>query len=278
MTAARSAPGDERAGVARERCGQHRLDRAGHVHARRAPARLAVQRRALGHVRGDVGDVHPHARPASAPASGSAEIASSKSRALTGSIVNVARSRRSRRSPGARATRFAGRARLALERRRRSRARGRGRASAPRSRRGRRPGDRARARRARRTTAARGAVHEHELAVGDLDCTCASAARGSERQARWPRRDGRLTLAVALTRREQRLRGQEATATLDHRDERAAGQVRRTGAASAGGRRARSSCARATGALTSPWRRACSARRPGRGRVSTPFLGTALRA
>ena len=44
--------------------------------------------------------------PPAAPASiGSAEMASSKSRALIGSIVNVGSSRRSRRSPGARLTR-----------------------------------------------------------------------------------------------------------------------------------------------------------------------------
>ena len=43
---------------------QHRLDGARHVDARRAPARLDVDRRALGHVRAHVGDVHPHARAA----------------------------------------------------------------------------------------------------------------------------------------------------------------------------------------------------------------------
>ena len=53
--------GHQRARVAGERVRQHRLDGARRVHAGGAPARLAIQRRALRHVRGDVGDVHPHA-------------------------------------------------------------------------------------------------------------------------------------------------------------------------------------------------------------------------
>ena len=52
---------DQRAGVVGERLGQHRLDLAGDVHARRAPERLPVDGRAGRHVRGDVGDVHPDA-------------------------------------------------------------------------------------------------------------------------------------------------------------------------------------------------------------------------
>ncbi len=51
----------ERAGVAGERMREHRLDRAGHVDACRAPARLKVDRRAQRHVCGDVGDMDPNA-------------------------------------------------------------------------------------------------------------------------------------------------------------------------------------------------------------------------
>ena len=50
---------DERARVVGERLGQHRLDLAGDVDARGAAVRLAVDRRAGRHVRGDVGDVDP---------------------------------------------------------------------------------------------------------------------------------------------------------------------------------------------------------------------------
>ncbi len=101
VTARRSRAGHERAGVVGERLRQHRLDHARHVHARRAPARLDVDRRALRHVRADVGDVHPHARSGRRSCA-SAEIASSKSRALSGSIVKVVspvRSRLEDRSP-----------------------------------------------------------------------------------------------------------------------------------------------------------------------------------
>ncbi len=43
---------------------QHRLHRPGHVDARGSPARLAIEQRALSHIRADVGDVHPHAHAA----------------------------------------------------------------------------------------------------------------------------------------------------------------------------------------------------------------------
>ena len=98
-------PRHERAGVVRERLRQHRLDRARHVHARAAAPGLQIDERALGHIGADVGDVNPHARPrllrgpsglGSCVPRRSAEIASSKSRALAGSIVNVGRPVRSR--------------------------------------------------------------------------------------------------------------------------------------------------------------------------------------
>ena len=53
-------PRDERAGAIRERLGQHRLDRARHVHARAAPVGLTVEQRAGAHVGRHVGDVDPH--------------------------------------------------------------------------------------------------------------------------------------------------------------------------------------------------------------------------
>ncbi len=52
--------GHERARAVGEHLGQHRLDRAGHVDARGAPERLAVDGGARLHVVRDVGDVHPH--------------------------------------------------------------------------------------------------------------------------------------------------------------------------------------------------------------------------
>ena len=82
----------QRAGVVRQRLGQHRLDRARHVDAGRAAVGLAVDRRARAHVGRDVGDVDPDA-PAARRRAPRHEIASSKSRAVTGSIVNVASSR-----------------------------------------------------------------------------------------------------------------------------------------------------------------------------------------
>ena len=51
----------QRAGVVRQRLGQHRLDRARHVDRGRAPVGLAVDRRAGAHVGRDVGDVDPDA-------------------------------------------------------------------------------------------------------------------------------------------------------------------------------------------------------------------------
>ena len=51
----------QRAGVAGQRLGQHRLGRAGDVDARRAAVGLAVDGRARPHERADVGDVHPDA-------------------------------------------------------------------------------------------------------------------------------------------------------------------------------------------------------------------------
>ena len=50
----------ERARLVGERCRQHRFDRVGHVHARRAAARLEVEGAALIHEGAHVGDVHPH--------------------------------------------------------------------------------------------------------------------------------------------------------------------------------------------------------------------------
>ena len=91
--------GHQRAGVAGERVREHRLDRPGDVDAGGPAPGLAVQRAALGDVGADVGDVHPDPVQRRPPTV-SAEIASSKSRALAGSIVKVASERRSRRSPG----------------------------------------------------------------------------------------------------------------------------------------------------------------------------------
>ena len=53
-------PWQQRAGVI-AKCGrQHGLDGPRQIDARRSPARLAVERRAFGHVRCHVGDVNPH--------------------------------------------------------------------------------------------------------------------------------------------------------------------------------------------------------------------------
>src|SRR5436190_4551915 len=52
--------GHERARVVGQRAREHRLHRAGHVDAGRAPVRLAVERIARAHVGRDVGDVDPH--------------------------------------------------------------------------------------------------------------------------------------------------------------------------------------------------------------------------
>ncbi len=54
--------GHQRARVRGERVGQHRLHRARHVRRGRALAGLRVHGRALRHVGGHVGDVHPHPR------------------------------------------------------------------------------------------------------------------------------------------------------------------------------------------------------------------------
>ena len=51
----------ERARLVRQRLGQHRLDPAGDVDARRAPVGLALDERARLDERAHVGDVHPHA-------------------------------------------------------------------------------------------------------------------------------------------------------------------------------------------------------------------------
>ncbi len=167
----------------------------------------------------DVGDVHPHPRRAPRRAS-SAEIASSKSRALAGSIVNVASPRRSRRCRLARARpRSPAASRLALDRRRRSRARGRGRASAPRSRRAPRRGARAPARAARRRRAP-GAVRTSTRSPARRPRGARAAGRRRRRSVAAPR--ACASCSPRLARREQRLGRQEAPAPLEHRHERAA--------------------------------------------------------
>ena len=89
--------GDQRAGAVGQDLRQHRLDRAGHVDARRAAVGLAIDRRRRGARSADTSAMWTQTRTMPSPRS-SALIASSKSRALAGSIVNVGRSRRSRRS------------------------------------------------------------------------------------------------------------------------------------------------------------------------------------
>ena len=57
-------PRPQRAGAVGQRLGQHRLDGSGHVHARRPPEGLGLQRPARAHVGRHVGDVHPQANHA----------------------------------------------------------------------------------------------------------------------------------------------------------------------------------------------------------------------
>ncbi len=137
------------------------------------------------------------------PSIGSAEIASSKSRALTGSMVKVGSSRRSRRSPGAHLTRSAAAARLALERRVEA-----AREAAVEQ----QPldhvaGDVGAPEHAHDACAgaagARGAVHEHQLAGGDLEPAAAAGARGPERQPR-------AAVPARLARRRARVAGTAA--------------------------------------------------------------------
>ncbi len=197
MTAARSTPGISEQASLESACGSIGSTAPGAYTLVARRARLAVERRALGHVRGDVGDVHPHAdRTGSAVAGatavarsprspladavalgvdGSAEIASSKSRALAGSIVNVGSARRSRRSPGSRLTRSPAARGFALERGVEA-----AREAAVEQQRldhvARDVGAPERAHDAR-AGAARGALHEHEVAGGDAHPPARRSAR-----------------------------------------------------------------------------------------------------
>ena len=142
VTARRSDAGTQRAGVVGQRLGQHRLDGAGHVDARRAAVAPRGRPADPGRTYAQTSAMWTQIRHA-VVVSSSAEIASSKSCAVAGSIVNVGRSRRSRRGASPRAPAVARLLGRALDRRRRSAGTARGRASAPRSRRARRRGGRA---------------------------------------------------------------------------------------------------------------------------------------
>ena len=63
VTAGRSAPGRSEQASLERACGQHRLDRSGDVDAGGPPERLAVEQRALRDVGSDVRDVYPHPGP-----------------------------------------------------------------------------------------------------------------------------------------------------------------------------------------------------------------------
>ena len=243
----------QRAGVAREAVRQHRLDRArartrwSLAGAPRGPASepsgTCARRRRCGPTRASC---RPRAR--------SAEIASSKSRALAGSIVKVGSSRRSRRRCPRRPTACAADAGLVLD--------GRIERAAQAAVEHQRLDHVARDLRTPEQThdsrrrPARAEPHQREVARARIPArTVRSAGRAQHDASR-----AAPARRLALLGGEQRLRRQKASAALEHRDERPAG------AGALGGREPR--CARGAGLLTAASPRAC--RGPRTGRVRSP--------
>ena len=233
VTARRSTPGTRLQASFGSARGKHRLDHPRDVDAGRAPQRLANRAPSPGRTWAATSAMWIHRRTPSPP--GCAETASSKSRAVAGSTVKVARS--AQVAPG-RTAAAGGRRRLArvvLHLARRSRgARAPPRAAPRRTSRARFGEPSARARRARPRLAAR---------------------PGPSRPA-GPRRDRRARAAAGRPALEQRLDHVEAPAALDH--------ARRTGLRSrapGSWRASAPSSSRARSSASSGWvRRSSSAR------------------